>query len=351
MRKYVLLFLVTLIPIIAPLFGAGSDPFGLMQKTQEQILINNRILAKVNGKAISVVDVMKKMDMLFYRRYPQYTAIPAARFQFYQLHWQYVLNELIDKELVMADASDNKMPLTSGDIRREMEESFGPNIIVNLDQAGLTFDEAWKMVQEELILKRMMYVRVNSKAVKRVTPQKIREAYEDFARKNQRPEQWEYQVIAIRHPDPVQGAEAAGQAYSMLVEDRKSPEDLLKEGIFDEKTSLTVSENFLHQENELSDAYKQVLQQLSIEDYSQPIQQKSRADKSLVFRIFYLKSHNLPGAPPFEEVVDKIQEELMQTAITEDTDAYLKKLRAHYQIQEKELKSFIPENFAPFVLK
>src|ERR1700738_2776124 len=157
MRKWLLLLLGILFPALLPTLSAVGSGSSLvpLQNQGERIFVNNRILAKINGKPISVVDVMKKMDLLFYKRYPQYTSIPAARFQFYQLHWQYVLNELIDKELVMADAADNKLPLTPGDIRQEMEEWFGPNIIVNLDQAGLTFDEAWKLVEEDLILQRM----------------------------------------------------------------------------------------------------------------------------------------------------------------------------------------------------
>src|ERR1700730_13068687 len=71
-----------------------------------RIVVNNRILAKVNGKEISVFDVMKKMDMLFYRQFPEYTSSMQARFQFYQVSWKRVLQDLIDKELIMADAEE-----------------------------------------------------------------------------------------------------------------------------------------------------------------------------------------------------------------------------------------------------
>ncbi|MGA8165085.1 MAG: hypothetical protein WB791_08700, partial [Waddliaceae bacterium] len=85
------------------------------------IFINNRILSQVNGKAISIVDVMKKMDLLFYRQFPQYSSSVEARFQFYEINWRHVWEDLVDKELILAEAAENKIGMTNGDIRQEME--------------------------------------------------------------------------------------------------------------------------------------------------------------------------------------------------------------------------------------
>src|SRR5262245_8170025 len=127
MKRISLTFLTVLTLINMPLF-AVSDALRLGPHENIQIIINNRILAKVNGKAISAFDVMKKMDMLFYRQYPEYTAIPQARLQFYQVSWKRVLQELIDKELILADAEESKLQVSAGDIRQEMELLLGPNI-------------------------------------------------------------------------------------------------------------------------------------------------------------------------------------------------------------------------------
>src|SRR5580704_3365582 len=82
----------------------GQNAPMLFGKGERKIVVNNRILAKVNGKAISVLDIMKKMDMLFYRQYPQYANNAEARQQFYSMYWKTALQECIDKELIMADA-------------------------------------------------------------------------------------------------------------------------------------------------------------------------------------------------------------------------------------------------------
>lgn len=350
-----ILFLFTLfISLHCNVLHAGVESFSLSQEEPKQIFVNNRILAKVNGKALSVVDVVKKMDMSFYRQYPQYTSNVMARFQFYQMSWKLVLQELVDKELIIADAQENKLPVSSGDIRQEMEELFGPNIIVNLDKIGLTFDDAWKLVQDEIILKRMLYIRVQSKAVKKVTPKDVREAYEDFARNNIRKDEWQYQVITIRNPNSERGAETAQFAYQLLTVDKVPIADLPAHittfAHWSSKTKLTTTEEFHHTEKDLAPNYKEVLSQLKPNTFSQPVAQQSRQNNSTVFRIFYLKEMIPGGVVPFSEVENKLKEQLIGDLIEKETDAYIKKLRRHYNVQESDLKQLSGE-FEPFALK
>src|SRR5580658_6057552 len=81
------------------LYALKNEPLFQMNHEEPKIFVNNRILAKLNGKPISTYDLMKKMDLTFYREYPQYTSSTDARFQFYQMSWRYVLEEMIDKAL------------------------------------------------------------------------------------------------------------------------------------------------------------------------------------------------------------------------------------------------------------
>lgn len=333
---------------------AAGESFSLAQQEPQHIFVNNRILAKVNGKAISVIDVMKKMDMAFYKQYPQYTTNVLARFQFYQMSWKQVLQELLDKELIIADALENKLPVTSGDIRQEMESLFGPNIIINLDKVGLTFDEAWKMVQDDITLRRMMYIRVQSKAMRKVTPKDVREAYDAFAKNNLRQDEWQYQVISIRNPDSEMGAETAHFAYQLLAEEKIPLCDLSAHittfAHWSSKTRLSISEEFKHSEKELAENYKETLSQLKPDSYSQPIAQKSRKDNATVFRIFYLKAMVPGGVVPFSEVENKLKDQLINDHLEIEAEVYIKKLRRHYNVEENDLKEVSGE-FQPFVLK
>lgn len=331
----------------SPLLGSSYEP---------HIIVNNRILAKVNGKAISVIDVMKKMDVLFYRQFPQYSTSPQARYQFYQANWKSTLSENIDKELVLGDAEESKLVISAGDIRQEMETLFGPNIIENLDKIGLTFNEAYQMILEDITLRRMIYFRVQSKAISQVTPQKVRDYYDKFAKDNLRDNEWVYNVITIRHKNSTKGAEAANLAHHLLIEDKIAIPDLKAK--FEEvsnssikKTSVSVSEEYHTKEKELSENYKITLLALTPNSYSLPIAQKSRSDNSTVFRIFYLKNMVSGGVIPYNEIDEKIKQKLLDEAINKETELYFIKLRQHFDVQDSQLDEIFASDFQPFVLK
>lgn len=329
------------------LIGGGKEP---------QITVNNRILAKANGKAISVVDLMKKMDMLFYRQFPQYTTSTQARYQFYLANWKYVLGELIDKELIVADAEESKLNVSAGDVRQEMETLFGPNIVDNLDKIGLSFEEAYQMVLADITIKRMMYFRVQSKAVAQATPKRIREYYDQIAKNTIRDNEWAYRVITIRHKDSNKAAEMANLVQGLLKEDKVAFTDLqtrVKEIVPEsaKQPTLTVSEEFHTNEKELSDVFKKTLQTLTPDSYSQPISQKSRADNSTVVRIFYLKEMTPGGAIPFTELAPKIKEILIGEAMDKESEAYMKRLRQHFDTQDNQIKELTDSEYQPFLLK
>lgn len=332
----------------------ATPSFMLNNEEALQIAVNNRILATVNGKAITVMDVMKKMDMVFYRQYPQYVSSKSARYQFYMMSWKQVLQDLIDKELLLADAEESKLAVSNGDVRQEMETVFGPNIIINLDQAGLTMDEAWKMVKEEITIRRMLMFKVNLKAMKKVNPQDIRAAYEKQVKAHTKAATWTYRVITVRNADLKVSEATADKIYALLNEGKSTLDELsvkLKEDpSIDPETKVNISEELQHKESEIAPAYKEILTTLPLNSYSQPRSQKSR-DNSVVYRIFYLKDKN-DGAPPsLSSVAAQIKDKLIQEAVDEETAIYLTKLRKQFGLDEEVMKTMIPESFEPFALQ
>ena len=333
-----------------------AAPAGIMGAgPEQQIVVNNRILAKVNGKAISVIDVMKKMDMMFYKQFPQYASSSAARYQFYMANWKSVLSEMIDKELVLADATEMKINVTQGDVRQELESLFGPNIIVNLDKAGLTLDEASKMVLADITIRRMMYFRVHALALNKVTPQVIRTYYDEVAKDHIRDNEWIYTTVSIRHRNPTKAAELANYAHHLLTEDKVPLTELagkVQDPQADPKQPvLTVSEEYHTKEKDLSESYRAILSTLQPGAYTAPIAQKSRSGGGSVFRIFYLKNMIPGGTVPFAELEPKIKNKLLDDEVTKESEAYMKRLRKHFDVQETQLKELLSSDYQPFVLK
>lgn len=354
MKKQFLFLILFLACSVSTVNSLKANSFQFSATKPQHIFVNNRILAKVNGKPISAIDVMKKMDMLFYRQFPQYSSSVEARHQFYQVNWKHLLNEMMEKELILADAAEVKMEVSNGDIRQEIQNLFGPNIIANLDKAGLTYDEAWKMINEDQTIRRVIMSRVNSIAMRSVTPSDIRAFYEDWAKENARPNAWRYQLISIRGEDTTASAEAANYVYHLLME-KSLPIEALEEklqehSLIGETTSFTISEEYIRTDKEVSEEYKTILSKLEPNSYSQPIAQKSRANNSMVFRVFYLKELIPGGAPPFQEVANKLRNSLTDKVVDAESQKYIAKLRRHFDVHGGE-QSMYPEDFQPFVLK
>jgi hypothetical protein len=335
---------------------AKNESILLGKESPRKIAVDHKILAKVNDKVISTVDVMKKMDMLFYQQFPQYVNSVDARYQFYQANWKYVLEEFVNKELILADAAESKIEVSSGDVRQKMELYFGPDIITNLDKVGLTFEEASKMVLDEIIIRQMLMYRVNSKAIRLITPALVRKYYETFSQdeKNSQKPRWDYQVITIRGPVDEMNLTVANEAYQLLTAHQATSSDvsdkLTQSKFLREPTKLSISEVFQHHESDMSEAYRDIVKGLTPEAYSNPIAQTSRTDKSTVYRIFYLVKREEGGVPAFKEVEAKIREKLTNEAADQETTEYMKKLRKHYHLEESDLNALVPADYQPFTL-
>lgn len=330
----------------------------LNSSSQEEpkIFINNRILARVNGKPISTYDLMKKMDLTFYRQFPQYATSTQARHQFYEMSWKPALSEIIDKELILADAQESKIEVSSGDIRQEIENSFGPNVIANLDKIGMSFDEASKMMQEEIIIRRLVAGRVHAKAIRQVTPNKIRLAYETFIQdpNNALLTQWKYRIITIKDRTLQKTEETAKVAYKLLLEGvplDQLPTQLKERKLIGRKGNVTVSNILKHNEKEISKEYRDILTHLDKGMFSQPFSHKSRSNQATVYRILSIEEKIPGGVPPYKEMEGNLKEKLIDVEVDQETERYLLKLREHYHIRQSDLDAYLPSDYQPFSLK
>lgn len=336
---------LTTLTAAAPFF-IGNQP-----KTIE---VNNRILANVNGNPITVYDVMKKLDVIFYKQFPQYADSIEAKHQFYTINWKYTLKDLIDKELILADAKELNIPISNGDVRQEMEQTFGPNILANLDKIGLTYEEAQDIVQSDIMIRRMMGIRVNVKTTRKITPQAVREEYEKFSKENIRPAEWTYHIVSIRSQNENKGAEVAKKVHQLLAVDHV-PSDEIKGrlagmGFLDETTVISISAPFQHKDNEVSESFKTVLSSMEPNSYSEPQIHKSRRGGANIYRIFYMESLNPGGAIPLYEVESKIVDKIRGKAIDDEANAYLSHLREHFRVSEDDAIAQLPPDFQPFIL-
>lgn len=354
-RLFFCLLTLTFMPPLTALMK-GDSFLTPQQKSNKKIFINNRILAKVNGKSISTYDLMKKLDLTFYRQYPQFASSVDARYQFYEMSWQPALSEMIDKELILADADESNITVSSGDIRQEIETAFGPNIIANLDKAGLTYEEAAKLMQDEILMRRLLSGRVHAKAMRLVTPAKVRAAYESYIEdpKNKRNTQWSYRIITVKEKNLEKGEAAAKAAYQLLLQG--TPIDQLagvmkEQKIISKNGSVTLSSTIKQLDTEVSKEVHEALSPLQEGGFSEPFAQRSKASRATVYRILAMEEIIPGGAPPYREMEVMFKEKLLDQEIDKETDAYLLKLRQHYHISEQDFIEQLPEGYQPFILR
>ncbi len=322
------------------------------EMNEPKISVQNRLLAKVNDQALSVVDVMKKMDLLMHQNYPQYADSPQARFQFYSTNWRHIFMEMVDTELMLSDAQEREIQLSDGDVREEIESRFGPNVMATLDKIGLSYEDAWKMTHDELIMRRMMWFFVHSKASESVSPQEIRNAYHQYVAENPSFQEWVYRVVSIRTEDDA--APDIEGIHQFLLVANQSPEQITVLKDWESKhpsTKIQISNEYTAKDLELSESHKSALSALTPGSYSSPISQVSRTDNKTVYRIFYLSAKNDHPAPAFETIANKLKEELIHKATVKESESYLQKLRKHYGFDALSLKETVPDDLEPFRLE
>ena len=312
-------------------FSLMSAPTDIPYPDHLNITVQNTILAKVHTHPISMMDVKKKMDLVFHQFYPQLADSNQARFQFYTTGWKRVLTELIDQELILADAEDKGIKITDGEIREELENRFGPNVTASLEKIGLTYEETWNLIKNEIIVQRMSWWFIHQKAIAKVTPQEIRNGYRLYLKENPAYSEWQYRVLTIKGKD---SSSVAKQLQETILHENPSIEALstfLND--FSSSCQINLSKELTSDDRTLTDAYRKGLELTPIGNYSKPYEVTSR-DQSKVIRIFHLISKQDHPAATFEEISAKIKNELTQKAAAEISAAYLGKLRKNYQFDE-----------------
>lgn len=329
-------------------FPACAQVPGLDFGDSGQIGVQNAIIAKIDETTISMMDVKKKMDVLFYRHYPHLADSTGARYQFYETSWRHVLMEMIDHQLILADAAQREVPLSEGDIREELEARFGPHTMETLEKIGVSYDEAWKMVQEELLVQRMTWWFIHSKALANVTPELIRKAYKEYLVKNPPYTEWKYRVVSLKGEDL---KDTPQRIATFLQKSGQSPETLLHH-LQQIDPKVQVSDLFVRRDWELSPLYKEALEPLSPKHYSDiQVHLGKNGAKEMVMRIFYVEEKGDFPAPSFEELSPQLRQDLTQKEVAIASDVYLKKLRSHYDLDLEHIQQQLPEDFHPFLFR
>ena len=338
----------------------GSLQAELMQEFSEptQLIIQNRVLTKVHNSTISVLDVVKRMDLFLHKHYPQYANSLLARHQYFSTQWKDTFLQMVDHELILADAEKMELKTTDSEIRELLFEKFGPNIMASLDTLNMSYEEARSMVHAELVVQKMTWFKVHSKALASVNSKDIQTAYLNYLQKNPLKELWEYQVLSIRAQEEQKAATIAEQIVALCKDNPKDLQSVVEEiktsylpdGEKDPIVQLSLSDLLATEDKNLSTSHKETLLLLLENSLSQPVK-VTRQDQSIVYRIFYLQKHTQQTAPSLRSMHIKLQNQLVQEEVEKETREYILKLRKRYGFSSDQLEESVPSTFQPFSLQ
>ncbi|NGX40881.1 MAG: hypothetical protein KR126chlam4_00712 [Candidatus Anoxychlamydiales bacterium] len=344
-------FIKFLIPLIAfsPILNANDYRNSPMEKNAN-INVNNTVLAKVEDRAITALDVKKKLDIAFERSFTDLIDSKSARFQFYQSGWLQVLDEVINNELILLDAKKREFTISDAELKEEMENRYGPNIISNIQKQNLTLEEAQKMLSDEMVIHRMVYYFVRSKAEQNITPSKIKNSYQLYLKETPSQEIYSYNVISIRCDDNKLANLAANEVHLLLQEKNQDPkelEDTLKGIEKDYKNStINVSNLYKTSSKDLSVSHKTILKDLKKNEFSDITSQVSRINNKQISRIFYLKDLEKIEAKTFDEISNELKTKLIEKELGHVGENFFNKLKKEYLVENKiSSKDFCPFTF------
>ena len=315
------------------------------------LFINNRPLAKINGKVITLSDVIKKMDLFLFDYNPDLKLEAGEKHQFYLSRWQDTLDDLIGNELVLLDAEKKEIKIADGDVREELEERFGPNVMKNLDKVKLSYEEARSMIRAELTVQQLIGMKVHAKAFQTVTPNVIKSAYKDYVEKNPPEETVSYQILSIRGKDQKKCEEFGQTVYNTLKETHLSLDEAIHTISSNEsEITIVVSEEYQNQTSKLSSRYCDILQPLMPNTFSEPVSQISRVNNETVVRVFYLKNKDLISPSSFQDMHDPIKNELLHKTSNQEKDTYINLLKKQFGYDHYDPKFELPKDYSPFLL-
>ncbi len=341
----------------------GGAPASLQQglykpEIASDMRINHRVLAKPAGVPITSLDLIRRLDLFFRREYPHLAGNKEARYEFYRQSWRPALDEMINNQLILADAKEKKVEVFDGEVRKELEDRFGPNVVETIDSLGITFDQAWEHVKTELTVQKMSSHFVFARALTSISPEKIKQAYEKLVAAQKEKDEWHFRVLTIRHQDPQKAEACIKIAQELLATSpegtldlpalRKALDEGKARGEIDVRTTLTLSDLEKRTFESLSPAYQEALAHLKVGALSKPISQVSQTDRSAAYRVFHFIDYVIATPPPFHDVEAQLKNELLHAALVEEQHNYIARLRRHYGFDETLITTTLPPQFQPF---
>ena len=351
------IYFIHLVALILSFSALSSAPkessFHKLKTAKTKIAVNNIPLAKINGRVISLADVVKELDMRMYLHNPEEYKNVNNRYGFYKESWKRQLDELIQLELLKKEAEEKKVKITDADIRQELVNRYGGDIINKLHEANLTYDDVKISVKNDILSQQMNWYGFVNKIFYKVGPQTLKNAYDEYVSANPGNEIWKYQFMTIR----VKNKETADEIgfkikaldpgnFTSLHSFKESLQSLFA-GKEDFRISLT--DELTVEDKAIAQNHKAILTTIPLDSLSSPV--FLQQNNEYLVRVFSLKDHIKSEPMPFSQMTDKLRGELVGKMAEKERGTFFQRLKDKYGYSDEQIYIPLPEGFAPFSLK
>lgn len=327
------------------------------RSVKDSIIVDNRILAKVRDQVITVQDIVKKLDMIFYRQFPEYRSSAEARLQFYKTHWRSVVQDSVNRQLALLYAEEKKFEVSRGDTREELEELFGPNVMLNLYNAGLNLYDVEEMLKADIMMRRIIFFFIRSPVLASLTPEIVRSEYEKRLLKSleeqKGDEEITWRVYTAQGKNGRALSEEEVQSISLELS-TKGTNQALEQYIASLDCDITISSPFTSSSTSMNPKIQEDLFSVSESSPTKPFLSSVRGTENQMQWKWYqlLERRSQPHEPvAFADLEAQLREEIAAPQIMEKTDRFFENLSSqygvHYFLSESQMESFEPFHSQP----
>ncbi|SPN74161.1 hypothetical protein C10C_1030 [Chlamydia serpentis] len=308
------------------------------------LAIHDRILFKVDEEnVVTTLDVIHKLNLLFYNSYPHLIDSFSARSQYYTAMWPVVLESVIDEFLMVADAKEKKISTDPTSVNQEIEEMFGRDLSPLYAHFEMTANDIFNVIDRTLTAQRVMGMMVRSKVMLKVTPGKIREYYKQLEEEASKKIIWKYRVLTVKANTESLASQIADKVRARLNEGKNWDKDRLSALVVSQGGQLVCSDEFSRENSELSESHKQELDAIG---YPEEFCGLPKAHKS-GYKLYMLLDKATGSVESLDLMEPKIKQHLFALEAESVEKQYKDKLRKRYGYDASMITKLLSEEAPP----
>ncbi|AAF39463.1 hypothetical protein FTM89_03365 [Chlamydia trachomatis] len=319
----------------------GSFPSSSLEQNPSGVAIHNRVLFKIDeDTVVTTLDVIHKLNILFYSTCPQLVDSVSARSQYYSAMWPVVLESVINEFLMAADAKEKKIFIDPTSVNQEIEAMFGRDLSPFAKFFDMTPGDIFNVVHRVLVAQRIEGMMVRSRVMLKVTPGMVRDRYQKLVEDASQVSQWTYRVLTIKAGSELLANKIAGKVQERLNEGDSWDKERLAAMVLSQGGQLICSDEFIREDAQLSAAHKKALEEINFPE--------ERCGKALEhasgLKLFVLFDCSTKTLEPLEKMEAQIKQRLMMELAEEEEANYKNKLRARYGFDPSIITQLLSED-------